>query len=497
MHTFEAQGLSKSFFGYPALTDVDLTIEAGEVHGLVGENGAGKSTLMKILAGAQHADSGTMRIDGEQVSFSAPVDAYAAGISTVYQELNLLPDRTVAENIFLGREPQRFGFVDVSGMERQAAELLADIGVEGISSAALVGTLSVAQQQIVEIAKALSYKPRIISMDEPTAALAEHEVELLFTIVRRLTDQGVAVLYVSHRMREIFELCDRITVLKDGRLVRTLGAEDTDESEVVRLMVGRPLSVFFPPKESGGHNDELLTISGGGNEQVDGIDLTLHAGEILGIAGLQGSGRTELLEAIAGVAPFTRGRMWMRQERWRARTPAQAIDSGVAFITEDRKRSGLALEHSIEDNAMAVVRSRKPAGWRSTKQRIGPLLESMDVSARGPEQIIRFLSGGNQQKVVLAKWLLMEPSIILLDEPTRGVDVGAKRTIYELMRRLTGEGHGIVMVSSELPEVIGMSDRVLVMRDGTIVGDLSERETAERATEESIASLATGAVRLP
>lgn len=497
MHTFEARGLSKSFFGYPALADVDLEIAAGEVHGLVGENGAGKSTLMKILAGAQQADSGSMWIDGEQISFAAPIDAYAAGISTVYQELNLLPERTVAENIFLGREPRRFGLVRVATMEHNASELLSDIGVTGISPTALVGSLSVAQQQVVEIVKALSYRPRIISMDEPTAALAEHEVELLFDIVRRLTSQGVAVLYVSHRMREIFALCDRITVLKDGRLVQTLRASETDESELVRLMVGRPLSTFFPEKETEGFGDELLSISAGGNDWVNNISLSLRSGEILGIAGLQGSGRTELLEAIAGVAPFTRGDLWLNEERWHAKTPAQSIDAGIAFVTEDRKHTGLALEHSIEDNIKAVVRSRKPDGWRDVNKRIAPILESLDVSARGPDQIIRFLSGGNQQKVVLAKWLLMDPAIILMDEPTRGVDVGAKRTIYELMRRLAAEGHGIIMVSSELPEVIGMSDRILVMRDGVIAGKLAGDGTLGAVTEESIAAVATGTVKLP
>ena len=486
-HALEVRGLAKSFFGYPALAGVDLVVEAGEVHALVGENGAGKSTLMKILAGVQQADAGTVSIDGELRTFHHPQAAYAAGVSTVYQEFNLLPDRTVAENILLGREPRRFGLVDRRAMRRRAAELLAEIGVDGISPNALVRTLSVAEQQIVEIAKALSYEPRIISMDEPTAALAEHEVELLYAIVRRLSARGVAVLYVSHRMREIFELCSKITVLKDGALVATLDTAETDESEVVRLMVGRALSAFFPEPAPGEDRRELLAITGAGNAQLDGITLGIHRGEILGIAGLQGSGRTELLEAIAGVAPFTRGSMRLEGRDYRPRRPAHGIDAGIAYLTEDRKGSGLALEQSIEDNALAVVRSSAPRRARTAARGLTPLLSELDVSARGPEQIVRYLSGGNQQKVVLAKWLLLDPGLILLDEPTRGIDVGAKRAVYEVMRRLTAAGHAIVMVSSELPEVIGMSDRIVVMRDGRVAGSLDRGPS-----EEQVAALAAG-----
>ena len=483
-----ARGLAKSFVGNLVLDDVDVELRRGQVHGLVGENGAGKSTLMKILAGVHAADAGTIEVAGEPVHFSHPLQAQHAGISTVFQEFNLLPERSVAENIYLGREPRRRGFVDTARMQRDTADLLAGLGVTGIRPGQRVRTLSVAEQQIVEIAKAISFDARVIQMDEPTAALADHEVQLLYGIIRGLTERGVAILYVSHRLKEVFDLCDTITVLKDGRQVATEPAADLDDAALVRLMVGRSISSFFPdPVEGTELGEPQLELRGAGNGYVDGIDLTLRAGEIVGVAGLQGSGRTELLEAIFGVRPFTRGEMVVAGAGRRPGSPRQAVRAGLAMVTEDRKATGLALNQSILDNALGVVRAVFPRRTGSARREMPGLLSSMAVSARAMDQDAQFLSGGNQQKVVLARWLATRPRVVLMDEPTRGIDVGAKHGIYELMRALAADGVSVLMVSSELPEVIGMADRILVMRDGRLAGELPAG-----ATEEQVLGLATG-----
>ena len=483
-----ARGLTKSFAGHTVLEDAELELRAGQVLGLVGENGAGKSTLMKLLAGVHHPDSGTVEVAGEQVTFSHPLQAQHAGISTVFQEFNLLPERSVAENIYLGREPRRRGSVDTARMQRDTQELLGGLGVTGIRPGQRVRSLSVAEQQIVEIAKAISFDARVIQMDEPTAALADHEVELLYGIIRGLAERGVAILYVSHRLKEVFDLCDTITVLKDGQQVATRSATDLDDAALVRLMVGRSISSFFPDKVE---NTELgrprLELRGAGNGYVDSVDLTLRAGEIVGVAGLQGSGRTELLEAIFGVRPLTRGEMVVAGTSVRPASPRQAVRSGLAMVTEDRKATGLALNQSILDNALGVVRAVFPRRTSTARREMPGLLSSLEVSARALDQEVQFLSGGNQQKVVLGRWLATRPQVVLMDEPTRGIDVGAKHGIYELMRTLAAEGVSILMVSSELPEVIGMSDRILVMRDGRLAGELPAG-----VTEEQVLALATG-----
>jgi ribose transport system ATP-binding protein len=482
-------GLSKSFFGVPVLEDVDLRLHAGEVHGLVGENGAGKSTLMKVLAGVHDRDAGTVEIGGTPVEFHHPTQAHVAGLSTVFQEFNLLPDRTVAENVFLGREPRRGLLVDRRAMNTMTSSLLEDLGITSIPPTTTVSSLSVAQQQIVEIAKAISYDARIISMDEPTAALAGPEVDLLYAIIHRLRERGTAILYVSHRLKEIFDLCDTITVLKDGRVVGTEPASAMDDAALVRMMVGRPISAYFPEEVPGtGVGRELLTIDGGGNDQLDGIDLALRAGEIVGVAGLQGSGRTELVEAVFGVHPFTRGSMELDGRPYRAASPRQAVRQRVALITEDRKTQGLSLDQSILDNALGVIRSVFPRRTAAARKDVPGVLSSLEVVARDLDQEVQYLSGGNQQKVVLAKWLAVDPQVVLLDEPTRGIDVGAKIAVYNLMRMLAAEGKAMLMVSSELPEVLGMSSRIVVMRDGRIAGELPRD-----ATEEQVLQLATGA----
>ena len=483
-----ASGLTKSFFGVTVLKGVGLDLYPGSVHGLVGENGAGKSTLMKIIAGVYSRDSGELSFAGESVEFAHPVQAMHAGVATVFQEFNLLPERSVAENVFLGREPRSRGFVDNRAMAKQTSALLAELGIDFIDPNARVASLSVAEQQIVEITKALSFDARVISMDEPTAALADNEVDLLYGIIERLKARGVAILYVSHRLKEIFDLCDTITVLKDGALVSSGPAADLTTDELVRRMVGRSISTFFPESLDGTtFGEPLATVRGGGNSYISDVDLDLRAGEIVGIAGLQGSGRTELAEAIFGAVPFTRGEFVLDGQRMTLRSPRAAVKAGIALITEDRKAQGLALGQSVRDNALLVIRSVFPGRTGAARQAVPGVLTSLEITSRGLDQEVQFLSGGNQQKVVLAKWLATQPRLVILDEPTRGIDVGAKVAVYNLMRELARDGVAILMISSELPEVIGMSDRILVMRDGRL-----EAELDAGASEEAVLAAATG-----
>jgi ABC-type sugar transport system ATPase subunit len=481
-------GIDKAFLGVPVLHGIDLDLRPGEVHALVGENGAGKSTLMKIMAGVHQADAGTITFDGAETRFDHPLAAQHAGVATVFQEFNLLPERTVAENVFLGREPRRRGLVDRAAMVADTTALLEDLGVGELSATAKVRTLSVAEQQVVEIVKALSLSARVVSMDEPTAALADHEVALLYRLVRTLRDRDVAVLYVSHRLKEVFDLADRITVLKDGALVSTDDTGDLTPDELVRRMVGRSFTAFFPDRLPTTTTGEVrLRIRGGGNDQIDGIDLDVHAGQIVGLGGLQGSGRTELAEAIFGAARFTRGTVELDGQPVSLRSPRQAARVGVALVSEDRKSEGLALHQSVLANARLVVDAVMPREGSARTARIPDVLTSLELVARGLDQEVRFLSGGNQQKVVLAKWLATEPRVIVLDEPTRGIDVGAKRAVHTLVRELADQGVAIVMISSELPELIGMADRIVVLHEGRIAGELPHG-----ASEEQVMSLATG-----
>jgi ribose transport system ATP-binding protein len=480
------RGIGKSFLGVRVLHDVGLELRAGEVHALMGENGAGKSTLMKILAGVHQADAGTIELDREPVTFTHPLAAQQVGVSTVFQEFNLLPERTVAENVFLGREPRRFGLVDAARMNADTAALLADLGLDRLTPGQRVRSLSVAGQQIVEIVKALSYDARIIAMDEPTAALADEEVELLYRLVRALRDRGVAILYVSHRIKEIFDLADRITILKDGALVATVETAAITPDELVRRMVGRPITSFFPDRLPDTVVGEVrLRVAGAGNDQLDGIDLEVRAGEITALAGLQGSGRTEIAHALFGIAAFTRGQVWLDGKPIRPRSARQAVRAGLALVTEDRKAEGLALNQSVTANARLVLDAvLKRTG---DPKRVPGILSSLELVAQGGDQEVRFLSGGNQQKVVLAKWLATDPAVMVLDEPTRGIDVGAKQKVYTLMRELSARGVAILMISSELQEVIGMADRIVVLRDGRIAGELPAG-----SDEETVMTVATG-----
>lgn len=470
-------GIGKSFLGTRVLSGVDLDVAAGEVHAVVGENGAGKSTLMKILAGVHTPDEGTIEIDGKTRAFGHPLDAQRAGVSIIYQEFTLLSERTVAENVFLGREPVRRGLVDRAAMEATTAQLLDELGEDSFGPRDLVRRLSVAQQQVVEIVKALSVNARIVVTDEPTASLAEHEVELLYGLVRRLRERGIAVVYISHRLREIFELADRITVLKDGARVTTVATDQLSTSMLVKLMVGRELTDYYPPRAARQPGERLLEVAGGGNDNLDGINLELRAGEIVGLAGLQGSGRTELVKALFGAEPFTRGVMTPK----RPNSVREGIAAGFGLVTEDRKAEGLVLHQTVRENVLLVARTQ------NKRPKVLELLQRVRLAPPRPEQEARYLSGGNQQKVVLAKWLTVAPKVLLFDEPTRGVDVGAKAAIHELVRELAEDGLAVLLISSELPELIGMSDRILVLRDGRIVGQLPAG-----SSEEAVMHLAAG-----
>ena len=484
--TLEMAGISKSFLGVGVLHGVDLDVRPGEVHALVGENGAGKSTLLKVLSGVHPPDAGTIAIDGEVRTFASPRQAQEAGIAIIHQEFTLLPERTVAQNVFLGREPVRRGLVDTAAMERATTALLAEIGETGFGPDAVVSRLSVAQQQVVEIVKALATDARIVAMDEPTAALADHEVGLLFDLVRRLTARGIAVLYVSHRMPEIFALADRVTVLKDGARVTTVATAELDPPALVRLMVGRPLDAYYPPR-GGEFGDVRLEVRGGTAPALRGIDLTVRAGEVVGVAGLQGSGRTELLRAIFGADPFTAGEVRLDGVPVRLTSPRRAITAGVAMVTEDRKAEGLALARSVQENALLVLRAVFPRRARAGAARTRDVLAAVGLRSAGEDQEVRFLSGGNQQKVVLAKWLAVDPRVLLLDEPTRGIDVGAKAAVHELVREQAAAGMAVLLVCSELPELIGMSDRICVLHEGRLAGELPAG-----ASEEDVMALATG-----
>ena len=490
----EMRGIVKRFGPVTAVDGVDFACRVGEVHALVGENGAGKSTLMKILGGAYHADEGEVTLFGRRVAFSHPLDAQRAGISVIHQEFNLLPHRSVAQNIYLGREPHRFGFLDDRALRRNVTALLGDLGIEHlVDPDAMVHELSVAEQQMVEIAKAMSFDARVMVMDEPTAALSTREVDVLFGLIRELKARGVTVVYISHRFREIFSIADRVTVLKDGAKVATRERTGLQSAELVRLMVGRDLADYYPdrakPDELG---EVVLKVTGGGNAALHDIDLEVRAGEVLGIAGLQGAGRTELARALFGADPFTRGEVWLNGQHVQLRSPRDAVRRRMGFITEDRRSEGLSLRQPIADNVVLAYRALRPLLGRLGRDGknghppVKELVASVDVRAAGLHQEVQFLSGGNQQKVVLAKWLATAKDLLIFDEPTRGIDVNGKAAIHRLIREAAQGGMAVIMISSELLEVIGMSDRVLVMREGRIAGVLPGG-----STEAEIMALAT------
>lgn len=492
----EVRQITKRFPGVVALNNVSLPFYPGEVHAIVGENGAGKSTLMKIMVGAYLPDEGEIIFQGSPIAFKHPREAQEAGISIIYQEFNLLPERTVAQNIFLGREPTRYGLIDFNQLKKRTVEVLRQLGAETIiSPEAQVKNLSIAEQQLVEIAKAISFDARVLIMDEPTAALATHEVEVLFDLVRRLKARGMAIIFISHRFKEVFDIAQTITVLKDGLHVKTMNADAVSPSEVITMMVGRELSQYFPglaaPEEIG---DLAVQIENAGNDKLHDINLELRAGEIVGVAGLQGSGRTELAQAIFGVEPFKSGSMMVKGEKTAVKSPAKAISARMGFVTEDRKAEGILPNQPVNDNILMSVRALQSTlqrirqnGTVAQPQLVPDLVKQVGVRTPSLKQEVQYLSGGNQQKVILAKWLASTCDIFIFDEPTRGIDVDAKASIHEMIRDLARAGAAVLMISSELPEIIGMSDRIVVMWDGAIMGELPAG-----ATEEEIMLLATG-----
>ncbi len=488
----EMRGISKTFPGVRALDAVSLTVHAGQIHALVGENGAGKSTLMKILAGAYKPDAGSIFWKGQEVRLHNPVDAQERGIAIIYQEFNLVPDMDVAENIFLGREPHRIpGVVAGRTMYRSARDILAGIGVR-LDPTTPVRRLSVAQQQMVEIAKALSQRAEVIIMDEPSASLTGHELERLFAMIRTLQGRGVAVIYISHRLEEIFAMASAVTVLKDGRTVGTLPVQETSKQQLIGMMVGRAMDETFPPLSTD-RGEPLLSLRHIRTDTgVQDVSLDVHASEIVGLFGLVGAGRTELARAVFGADRLRSGEVILAGRPTRITSPRVAARHGLGYVSEDRKGEGLVLPLSILQNmSMAALPALQRFGFVA-RDRERALAEenrrALDIRTPTLQRPVVNLSGGNQQKVVLAKWLSMRPRVLIFDEPTRGIDVGAKAEIYHLMRDLVTRGTAILMISSDLREVLGMSDRVVVMHEGRLTGELPGHE----ATEEAVMWLATG-----
>jgi ribose transport system ATP-binding protein len=484
------RGITKSFPGVQALRGVDLDVYAGEVLALLGENGAGKSTLMKVLGGADRADAGVLDMDGAEVSFGSPQEARAAGIAVIYQEFNLVPGLTAAENIFLGQEATRAGFVPRGDERRRAAELFERLGV-AIDLDAACSRLTTAQQQLVEIARALARDARIIVMDEPTAALTAGEVSRLFDIVRDLKSRGIAVIYISHRLDEIFALADRVVVLRDGRNVGTQPLEGLGRTELIEMMVGRELAEEYPRRTAAPGGIKLAVSGLSRGRAVRDVSFTVRSGEILALAGLVGAGRSETLRLIFGADHRHAGDIILDGRRLDISSPRDAIAAGIGLLTEDRKLQGLVLGQSVRANfSLPNLGTLSQFGFvdgRSERAAFGRHVDQLRIKVPHQEERARNLSGGNQQKVVLAKWLERDCEVLFFDEPTRGIDVGARHEIYLLMNELAARGKAIVMVSSELPEVLGMADRILVMREGRITGELVN---GPNVTQEQIMRLA-------
>ncbi|WP_043932427.1 sugar ABC transporter ATP-binding protein [Bacillus sp. EB01] len=486
------QNIHKAFGANQVLTGVNFEMLDGEVHALMGENGAGKSTMMNVLTGLHARDTGTILIDGKETYFKNPKEAEQNGITFIHQELNIWPDMTVLENLFIGKELKTsFGLLNTKEMKTLARKQFERLNVT-IPLDKEAGLCSVGEQQMIEIAKALMTDAKVIIMDEPTAALTEREISKLFDIISSLKKEGVSIVYISHRMEEIFAICDRITVMRDGKTVDTKAVSETNFDEVVRKMVGRELTDRFP-KRSSNPGEVVLEVKGltkrGGFEDVS---FSVRSGEIVGVSGLMGAGRTEIMRAIFGLDNFDSGEIWLNGKKTVIKSADRAVRAGIGFITEDRKDEGLILDFSIKDNiVLPSLFSFAPKGIINEKSEndfVDLLIKRLTVKTESREIAVGNLSGGNQQKVVIAKWIGIGPKVLILDEPTRGVDVGAKREIYQLMNELTDRGVAIIMVSSELPEVLGMSDRILVVHEGKISGEL----TRDQATQETIMTLATG-----
>ncbi len=493
-------GIAKSFPGVQALQGVDFEVRRGEVMALLGENGAGKSTLLKILAGAQVPDAGTIAFDGREVTLGSPHDAQGLGIVTIYQEFNLVPQLSVAENVLIGREPTRLGFVDWPAMRRTTRAITREVGLDHDPDR-LVADLSVAEQQMVEIARALSMEAKLVVMDEPTSALSEHEVQRLFAIIRSLKARGIAVVFVTHRLEEVMAICDRITVLRDGRLVGAADIAEATVERIIRMMVGREVESLFARRGRHGEGGTALEVAGltRGRDARDphavllqDISFSVRKGEILGLAGLVGAGRTEVARAVFGADPFERGRVLVDGREVTIRSPADAIAAGIGLVPEDRKQQALFLSLAVRTNlsVAALGRLTRALGFvdhADERKLVADYRERLNIRMTSPEQAIVNLSGGNQQKVVLARWLALQPKVLIVDEPTRGIDIAAKAEVHHLLYELADAGIAVVAISSELPEVMTVSDRIITMREGRITGEL----TREEASEERLMRLMT------
>jgi inositol transport system ATP-binding protein len=496
----EMTGIAKGFPGVQALAGVDLVVRAGEIHALLGENGAGKSTLLKILSGAETPDAGTVHFTGREVTFQSPLAAQEAGIVTIYQEFNLIPTLSIAENVFIGREPVHMGFVDWREMARATAAITAEVGLEHDPSR-LVSDLSVAEQQMVEIARALSMAARLVVMDEPTSALSDKEVQKLFAIVRGLRAKGIGIIFVTHRLDEVMQLCDRLTVLRDGRLVGSAEVKDVRIDDIIRMMVGREVDRLFQHRRHRGEGEVALEVRGlsrRGNARdphatvLDGVDLLVRRGEILGLAGLMGAGRTEVARAIFGADPFDSGTVLVGGREVRIRSPEDAIRAGIGLVPEDRKQQALFLALAVRHNLSiaALDRLLRFLGLVDEAAEVRLVEEyrrKLNIRMASPEQAVQNLSGGNQQKVVLARWLALGPRVLIVDEPTRGIDVAAKAEVHQLLYELADAGIAVIAISSELPEVMTISDRIVTMREGRVTGEV----TGAEATEQGLMELMT------
>jgi len=492
-YILELRHISKTYPGVKALNDINMGVRSGEVLALLGENGAGKSTLIKILSGYHRPDEGgELLVNGEQVVFRSPKDAMRASIFTIYQELTLCPHMTVAENIVLDKQDQFKGFMQKRReYHRLATRALEELGQSEIDPNALVKDLSIAQQQIVEIAKAVTSRARILLLDEPTSSISQKDTDRLMGILRGLRANGVAIIYISHRLHEIDEIADRVAVLRDGELVKTVDNAAVSERELITMMIGRDLTNMYPKRQVP-IGDVVLKVEGlACDEMIKGVSFEVHKGEIFGIGGLIGSRRTETLEALFGMRPITSGRIYLNGEEFHPADPRQAIKHGIAFVTEDRKKSGLVLCLPVHEN-INLINAQKLSfagylNWAKLKSIANSHQKTLNIRVKNIEQIVGSLSGGNQQKVALAKWLDFSPEVIIFDEPTRGIDIGAKTEIYSIMGELAARGTAIIMVSSELPELIRVSDRIMVMQEGRMRGIIDR----EDATQELVMVLAT------
>ncbi len=491
MH-IEMKGICKSFGTNQVLRDAGFYLQDGEVHALMGENGAGKSTLMKILTGVYTKDAGTVLVDGQEVCYKSPQEAEKAGIVFIYQELNVLFDLTVEENLFMGKEiTKKFGVCDKKAMRAKAQEVMDRMGVN-IPVNAVMSDLSVGQQQMVEICKALMVDAKVLIMDEPTAALTESETEVLFEVIEGLRKKGVSIVYISHRMEEIFRLCDRITILRDGQYIDTRFIRDITMDDVVQMMIGREIGERYPQRNVS-IGEEVLRVEGLTHQKFfKDVNFSVRAGEVLGVSGLMGAGRTEIMQAIFGNMPIVSGKVYINGQEARIKNPRQAIAAGIGFITEDRKTEGLLLEKSIAENIeianLKKVSKNAVLSKKSGKELVQKGIDEFRIKCFNSAHLCNNLSGGNQQKVVLAKWIYTDPKILILDEPTRGVDIGAKKEIYNVINDMAAQGVAVIMVSSELPEVLGMSDRIMVVHEGHVTGIIDGR-TADQA---KVMTLATG-----